>query len=186
MFNIMGKYAYKSAGDGGGCGSQGYDIERLMREYGNDVLRTAYSYVRDMHIAEDIYQEVFIKVYKNLNSFLGDSSIKTWITRITINTCKDYLKSAYSRRVVPMFEFREDAITSDNDFEEVESRDTNECIKAAVMALPEKYREVVMCVYFQGMGVAEAAGALDLPEGTVKSRLARAKEKLRKTLEGRL
>ena len=76
-----------------------YDIEALMREYGNDVLRTAYSYVNDRAAAEDCFQEVFIKAYKNLSGFRGESSVKTWLIRITINVCKDYLKSAYQRHL---------------------------------------------------------------------------------------
>ena len=90
-----------------------YDIETLMRQYGNDVLRTAYMYVKDVHTAEDIFQDVFIKVNQKLSTFEGNSSIKTWIIRITINTCKDYLKSAWNRRVVPMMEYQEDAIVSE-------------------------------------------------------------------------
>ncbi|HCM12115.1 MAG TPA: hypothetical protein DHW85_02920, partial [Lachnospiraceae bacterium] len=94
-----------------------YDIENLIRQYGNDVLRTAYMYVKDSHTAEDIFQEVFIKVNQKLSTFEGNSSIKTWIIRITINTCKDYLKSAWNRRVIPMMEYQEDQIISDTDFD---------------------------------------------------------------------
>lgn len=166
--------------------TQQYDIETLMREYGNDVLRTCYAYVKDVHSAEDLYQETWIKVYKYLHTFQEGSSIKTWIIRIAVNTCKDYLKSAYSRHVVPMMDFMEDQIVSDNDFEEVESADTNKQIKDAVMALPEKFRDVVMCVYFGDMSVADCAKTLDISEGTVKSRLSRAREKLKSVLEGRL
>lgn len=163
-----------------------YDIETLMREYGNDVLRTAYSYVNDRDAAQDLFQETFIKAYYNLDKFRGDSSIKTWLIRITINVCKDYLKSAYQKHVVPMMEFEEDAIVSDSDFEEVENADRNAQIRQAVAELPEEYREAVLCVYFQEMSVSEAAEALGVPEGTVKSRLSRAREKLKKVLEGRL
>ena len=117
-----------------------YDIETLMRQYGNDVLRTAYSYVNDKSAAEDCFQEAFIKAYKNLQNFRGESSIKTWLIRITVNVCKDYLKSAYQKHVVPMMEFEEDAIVSENDFEEVENKDRNRQILEAVNSLPEHYR----------------------------------------------
>jgi len=163
-----------------------YDIETLMREYGNDVLRTAYSYVKDKFAAEDIFQEVFIKVFKNLDTFRDESSIKTWIIRITINTAKDHLKSAYSQKVVPMMEFKEDMLTSEDDFEEVENRDRDRVVKESVMSLPENYREVLLCVYYHEMSVAETAKSLDIAEGTVKSRLSRAREMLKNKLEGRL
>ncbi|NLO09308.1 MAG: sigma-70 family RNA polymerase sigma factor [Clostridiales bacterium] len=166
--------------------SPAYEIETLIREYGNDVLRTAYMYVKDIHTAEDIFQEVFIKVNQKLSTFEGNSSIKTWIIRITINACKDYLKSAYKRRVVPMMEYQEDAIVSESDYEEVEKQDTNHLIKETVLSLPAKYRDVVLCVYFQEMTIAEAAQTLNIAEGTAKSRLSRARQKLKDMLEGRI
>jgi len=166
--------------------SPAYDIETLIRQYGNDVLRTAYMYVKDIHAAEDVFQEVFIKVNQKISTFEGNSSIKTWIIRITINTCKDYLKSAWSRRVVPMMEYQEDAIISETDYEEVERQDTKELIKKTVLSLPAKYKDLVLCVYYNEMSLTDAAKALNIPEGTAKSRLSRAREKLKALLEGRL
>ena len=166
--------------------SPAYEIEDLIRQYGNDVLRIAYMYVKDIHTAEDIFQEVFIKVNNKLSTFGGYSSIKTWIVRITINTCKDYLKSAYNRRVVPMMEYQEDAIISDSDYEQIEKQDTSDLIKKSVLSLPAKYKDVVICIYFQDMSIAEAAKALNIAEGTVKSRLSRARSKLKNMLEGRV
>ncbi len=163
-----------------------YEIETLMRQYGNDVLRTAYMYVKDIHTAEDVFQDVFIKVNQKLATFEGNSSIKTWIIRITINTCKDYLKSAWNRRVVPMMEYQEDAIVSDTDYDDVEKKDTKELIKKTVLSLPSKYKDVVLCVYFQEMTIAEAAQVLKIAEGTAKSRLSRARFKLKSMLEGRI
>jgi RNA polymerase sigma-70 factor (ECF subfamily) len=163
-----------------------YSIEQLMREHGNAVLRTAYAYVNDRDAAEDLFQEVFIKAYYNMDKFRGDCSIKSWLIRITINVCKDYLKSAYQQKVVPMMEFEEDAIVSDDDFEEIENADRNKTIRQAVESLPETYREVVMSVYFNEMSVAETAEALGIAEGTVKSRLSRARDVLKNKLEGRI
>ena len=164
----------------------GYDIETLMRQYGNDVLRTAYMYVKDIHTAEDIFQDVFIKVNQKLSTFEGNSSIKTWIIRITINTCKDYLKSAWNRRVVPMMEYQEDAIVSETNYDDVEKQDTKELIKKSVLSLPAKYKDVVLCVYFQEMTIMEAAQVLNIAEGTAKSRLSRARQRLKSILEGRI
>jgi len=163
-----------------------YDIETLVRQYGNDVLRTAYMYVRDMDTAEDMFQEVFIKVNQKLATFEGNSSIKTWIIRITINTCKDYLKSAWNKRVVPVMELNEDVIVSDTDYNSVENKDTRDLIRKTVLSLPAKYKDIVLCVYFQEMTVTEAAIALNIAEGTAKSRLSRARQKLKSILEGRI
>jgi RNA polymerase sigma-70 factor (ECF subfamily) len=67
------------------------EIERLINTYGNDVLRTSYLYLKDKQMAEDAFQEVFIKIYKKFDSFEGRSSEKTWIISITINHCKNIL-----------------------------------------------------------------------------------------------
>lgn len=163
-----------------------YFLEELMQDYGTDVLRTAYLYVRDRQAAEDLFQEIFIRVAKNLKNFQGNSSIKTWILRITINLCKDYLKSAYQRHVVPMLDFMEDSICTENPFDEIENADVVKTVKDAVLMLPDHYREVVICVYYQEMSLKETADVLHIAEGTVKSRLKRARERLKKSLEGRL
>lgn len=163
-----------------------YDIEALIRQYGNDVLRTAYMYVKDLHLAEDIFQDVFIKVNQKLSTFEGNSSIKTWIIRITINTCKDYLKSAWIRRVVPMMEYQEDSLISETDYDIVEKQDTKDMIMKEVLSLPSKYKDIVLCVYYHQMSLTEAAGVLNIAEGTAKSRLSRARKRLKAALEGRI
>ncbi len=163
-----------------------YTLEGLMREYGNDVLRMAYLYVNDMHTAEDMFQEVFLKVNEKLDTYEERASIKTWLLRITMNTCKDYLKSAYHSRVVPMFDFGEEGLLAQDFLGEVEQREEARTVRGMVQELPEPYRDVVICVYFREMGIKETAEELKISEGTVKSRLFRAKEKLKKRLKGRL
>ena len=163
-----------------------YDIETLMRKYGNDVLRTAYMYVKDSHLAEDIFQDVFIKVNQKLSTFQGGSSIKTWIIRITINTSKDYLKSAWNQRVMPFTEFQENTMAGDDDFTAVEQQEENRVIREEIMKLPDKYKDVLLCIYYNDMTISEAAKLLRIAEGTAKSRLSRAKEKLKLCLEGRI
>ena len=160
-----------------------YDLEYLMRTYGNDVLRMAYSYVKDYDTAEDIFQEVFIKVNANLAEFRGESSVKTWLLRITVNACKDYLKSAYNRRVTMFSEEEEENIPAADMAEEIERKQDGEQIRKALLLLPEKYREVLLCLYFEERSVAETAKVLGLSEGTVKRRLSRARDKFRVILE---
>lgn len=163
-----------------------YDIETLMRKYGNDVLRTAYMYVKDSHLAEDIFQDVFIKVNQKLSTFQGSSSIKTWIIRITINTSKDYLKSAWNQRVTPFTEFQENTMAGGDDFTAVEQKEESRLIRQEIMKLPDKYKDVLLCVYYHDMTIGEAAKLLQIAEGTAKSRLSRAKDKLKLCLEGRI
>lgn len=85
-----------------------------------------------------------------------------------------------------MMDYQEDAIISESDYEEVEKQDTKELIKKTVLSLPAKYKDVVLCVYFQDMTINEAATVLNIAEGTAKSRLSRARMKLKSILEGRL
>ena len=177
-----------------------------MREYGNDVLRTAYLYVKDMHTAEDIFQEVFLKVHEKLHTFEGKSEIKTWLLRITINTCKDYLKSAYHTKVVPMYDFTERGLTGEEEviptgknvrrgaateeelaagmegYTRLEQEETAKTVREAVSMLPEKYRELVICVYFQEQSLEAAAKMLGISSGTAKSRMSRARERLKQLL----
>jgi RNA polymerase sigma-70 factor (ECF subfamily) len=85
-----------------------------------------------------------------------------------------------------MMEYQEDAIISESDYDDVEKQDTKELIKQSVLSLPAKYKDVVLCVYFQDMTITEAANALNIAEGTAKSRLSRARQKLKSVLEGRI
>lgn len=161
-------------------------IEEMMKTYGNSVLRLAYSYVDDFSTAEDMFQEVFIKANAALSSFRGESSVKTWLFRITVNTCKDYLKSAYHKRTVFFEEGAEDTIAAADTISETEKRtDQNTAkimIKEALAKLPDIYREVLVCLYFEEKSVTETAKVLEISEGTVKSRLSRARERLRELL----
>ncbi|EET85845.1 RNA polymerase, sigma-24 subunit, ECF subfamily [Clostridium carboxidivorans P7] len=86
------------------------EIKRLIRSYGNDVLRIAYIYLKDRYLAEDAFQEVFIKVYKNFDKFKNQSSEKTWIITITMNTCKDMLRISWFKKVVMFKDISDDSL----------------------------------------------------------------------------
>jgi RNA polymerase sigma-70 factor (ECF subfamily) len=156
-------------------------LEYLMRQFGDKVLKLAYYYVRDLYQAEDIAQEVFCRVYEKLNDFRMESSYFTWIYRITINLCRDYLRSAYKRRIFPWGSLKAISLLSSNRmFEAVEGGE----IFQKVMDLPIKYRTVIAMHYFEGFSTVEIAKILKISEGAVRTRLHRArnilKEKLRR------
>ncbi|MCT8978099.1 sigma-70 family RNA polymerase sigma factor [Clostridium sp. CX1] len=165
------------------------EIEKLIDEYGNDVLRIAYIYLKDKYLAEDAFQEVFVKVYKNLNKFQGNSSVKTWILSITMNTCKDILRSSWLKRIVFNQDqklFNCDTNILDNPDEEVIKQfEYNELLKE-VMKLPKKYKEVVILFYYEEVSTAEISKILCIPEGTVRSQLFRAREILKYNLDGKI
>ncbi len=156
-------------------------IERLISLYGNDVLRMANAYTRNSSTAEDIFQEVFIKVARNINKFEKRSSEKTWIIRITINTCKDFLKSSWNKRVVPM----ETVDTNETSHAEdsILNKELSEIIIQEILNLPLKYKEVLLLYYYQDLLTSDIAKILNAPEASVRTRLKRARELIKEKLK---
>lgn len=156
-----------------------YVLEKIMIEYGNELVRLAFSYVRDPEIAKDLVQNTFIKCYKNLESFRYDAQIKTWLYRITINECKDYLKS-WNYRMVQVKSFINETARSVLPSVEkfVIDQYNNEQMKETISSLPKKYREVVYLYYHNSLNTDEISKVLNIPVNTVKTRLRRAKQRL--------
>ncbi|WP_142383392.1 sigma-70 family RNA polymerase sigma factor [Bacillus sp. V3-13] len=157
----------------------------LMEEYGKSVVRLAYTYVRQKQLAEDIAQEVFIKCYKNMDMFRRESSYKTWIYRITVNKCKDVMKSWAYKNVLFTNIFSPKWNRSE---ESTESRilinEESLFISEMVVSLPIILREVIILHYYEELQINEIADLLELNQNTVKSRLHRARLKLKKMLDG--
>ena len=110
------------------------DFDSIYLEYKDYIYRTCILYLKDHHLAEDCTQDVFIKVYKKQKSYKGKSSLKTWITRICINCCRDMLRKRKA----------EDNL--DESLPEDESDHTKKMIVSeAVISLPLQFREVVIC-----------------------------------------
>ncbi|MEK3980156.1 sigma-70 family RNA polymerase sigma factor [Psychrobacillus sp. FSL K6-2836] len=154
-------------------------LEKVMIEYGNELVRLAFSYVKDTEIAKDMVQNTFIKCYKNVDSFRYDAQIKTWLYRITINECKDYLKS-WNYKMVQVKSFINETARSILPSVEktVIDKYNNENMKDTISTLPKEYREVVYLFYYDSLKTEEIAKVLDIPVNTVKTRLRRAKQRL--------
>ena len=160
-------------------------VELLIEDYGQDVLKIAYLYVKDQQLAEDIFQEVFYKVMKNYHKFEHLSSEKTWLIRITINTCKDLLRTSWLRRVTTFGTLEEQNQTQyEQPFDMTQSESNNELYEM-IMKLPQRYKEVILLFYYEDFSYDEMAKILNIPKGTVQSRLARGREKLKKMMEER-
>ena len=157
-------------------------LRELMEAHGNDVLRVVYGYIKDRHAAEDIAQEVFVKVYDHLDSFRRDSSYRTWIMRIAINRAKDYLRSA-ARRSVPVEDLSH-LPGGDTPEMAVLRRQSGDALWRAVLDLPEIYREAVWLFYAQGLSIEEIATVTQVTVSSVKTRLHRGRELLRRAWEG--
>lgn len=160
-------------------------IDEVMEEYGQEILQLVYSYVKNKVVAEDLTQEIFIKCYKSLHTYKQKSKFRTWLWRIAINHCKDYLKSWYSKNV---FLAKEEAVMMGSSKEALEEsiiqKDEDSELAAAVMELPVNYREVIFLYYFEELPIREISLTLGKNENTVKTRLKRAKELLKERLEG--
>lgn len=157
-------------------------IEKLIDLYGNDVLRIANMYIKNLTIAEDIFQEVFLKITKKLHLFKNESSEKTWIIRITINTCKDYLKSSWKTKVIASEELPEE-INENSADKKILSSETSQIILNEIFNLPVIYKDVILLYYYKSFSTAEIAKILMIPESTVRIRMKRAREILKEKLK---
>lgn len=159
-------------------------IDEIMNKYGQEVLQLVYSYVNNKEIAEDLTQDIFVKCYKSLHTYKGNSNLKTWLWRIAINHCKDYIKSWYNKKVI-VTEDESVYIGVQNDSVEqtVIQNAEDSRLALAVMSLPIKYREVIYLFYYEELSIKEIATVIDVKENTIKTRLKKAKELLKEGLE---
>jgi RNA polymerase sigma-70 factor (ECF subfamily) len=159
------------------------EITRLVEEYGNDVLRIATVILKSKELAEDVYQETFLRVVRSYSSYRRESSEKTWIISIAVNVCRDYMRSAWKRRVIVTDDFL--TYSSDNDTEDIiEKRSERQALINAILKLPDKYREIIHLYYYQEMGIKDISDVLRIPGGTVKSRLFKARALLHDMIGG--
>ncbi len=157
-------------------------LENLIELYGNDVLRIATLYMQNPSTAEDIFQDVFLKVNKYLSSFQGKSSEKTWIIKITINTCKDYLKSAWRKKVVSIENFNDTIENASFDENIIDNENANMVLNE-ILLLPTKYKDVLILYYYKDFSTIEISSILNIPEATVRTRMKRAREMLKEKLK---
>ena len=159
-------------------------MERLIEDYGQEVYRIAYFYIKDRQLAEDVFQEVFYKVMKNYHKFQHQSSEKTWLTRITINTCKDLLRTNWIKRVTTFSTWQEPQSDYEAPFD-IEKQEEYQELYQMIQKLPTKYKDVILLFYYKELSYEEISQILGIPEGTVRSRLARARTKLKKMISER-
>lgn len=154
------------------------DMDYLFSEYGDSLLRMAFLYLRDEHLAQDAVQDTMLKVFVNYREFRGQAAEKTWIMRIAINVCKDYLRKSWWKRLEA--DAALENIPAPGDVHDA----ADDTLMRQVMLLPSKYKEVILLFYYQGMKITEIAEALQIPDRTVSTRLKRARERLKSDLKG--
>ncbi len=148
------------------------NIEKDIQTYSKLVYRIAFIMLNDKSDADDIFQEVFIKLYKQNNNFTNEEHKKAWLIKVTTNECRSLLRKSWFKN---RNELDENIISP-----EVEGRE----VFYIVEELAEKYRIVILLYYYERYKENEIAQILNLSEGTIKSRLHRARELLKKKIQG--
>ncbi len=154
------------------------ELERLVQTYQTQLRRLCCMILKDAHLAEDAVQETFIKVYRGMQTFRQESSEKTWLTRIAVNTCRDLMRSRWFRHVdlsVDIADLPEEAC---------ESSPEDTALLELVLRLPLKQREVVLLYYYQNMTMQEISETLHIAVSNISRRLESARKALRRQLEG--
>jgi len=159
-------------------------FDLLVIKYQHRIVHLVNRYVKDPYEAQDVAQDTFIKAYRALGDFRGDSAFYTWLYRIAINTAKNYLLSRSRRHYDHEIDVQDaeqvEAAPQLRNIETPEDVLMNEqvvqVIRSAIEKLPEEMRVAITLREFEGMSYEEIAEAMDCPIGTVRSRIFRARE----------
>lgn len=156
-------------------------FEKLILAYESKIYNLCFYILKNKDDAMDAAQEVSIKIYKSINKFKGDSKFSTWVYRITYNTCIDHVKKR--KDDVPYDDFINSEHTVENKMEGIiEARELKSEIKNCIMKLNEDFRTIIILRDIDGLSYQEIATILNIEVGTVKSRISRARETLKKEL----
>ena len=150
-------------------------ISDLLDKYSDMVLRIAYTYLKNRADAEDIVQDVFLRIIDKKPSFNDESHVKSWLIRATINMCKNKVNMFWNKNKCSIDDVQEFAVS--------DKYNTDTSVFQAVMALGEKYRVVVYMYYYEGYSTPEIADVIGKNETTIRSLLHRARNKLKDMLK---
>ncbi len=152
----------------------------IVKTYSDTVFRIAFNYCKNCQDAEDVLQNVFIKLLKSKKSFNNEEHIKSWLITVAINECKSMYLSKQKKKTVYLDDIKIYDKTSDF------SKDTEEKIELynAVMTLPAKYRIVIYLYYFEDYSISQISNILSIKETSIQTQLMRAREKIKKKITG--
>lgn len=151
------------------------EFRRVFESYKKLVYTVAFSFMKNSQDSNDVMQDVFFKLYECMDELTGDDAYRRWLISVTANTCKNYLRSSWHSRVFTLDEASE--LSCEEDFGEKSDLFT------AVMRLPEKERVLIHLYYYEGCSAREISKILKINESTVRVRIMRGREKLKKFLE---
>jgi len=177
------------------CATQCGDLNsfnQLVLTYQDHIFNTALNILGDAELAADVTQDTFISAFRNINKYRG-GSFKAWLMRTVINGCYDELRRQKRRHSIPLEPTNDEDdemetprwLTDSSPLpeEKFENSELEQAIHHCLEALPPYFRAVVVLVDIHGMNYCEVASAMQVPVGTVRSRLARARQSLRKSLQ---
>ena len=154
----------------------------LVEQYRDNVYRLAYRMCGNAYDADEAAQEAFVAAWRALPNFRGDAKFSTWLYRLTTNAAIDVMRREKRHQTVGDGEMMDLADDADSPQETVERTEQQEAVQKALATLSEEYREVLLLRYMEELDYAEIAEVLQLPSGTVKSRINRAKAALKTAL----
>lgn len=154
----------------------------LVEQYRDNVYRLAYRMCGNAYDADEAAQEAFVAAWRALPNFRGDAKFSTWLYRLTTNAAIDVMRREKRHQTVGDGEMVDLADDADSPQETVERTEQQEAVQKALATLSEEYREVLLLRYMEELDYAEIAEVLQLPSGTVKSRINRAKAALKTAL----
>ena len=153
-------------------------LGQMIRQYEKDLLRICCVYLKDVSLAEDAVQEAFLKAYRCIDSFRGESSEKTWLISIAINVCRDMRRSAWFRFVDRSIDT--DALQIPEEGIDV----TKLALMQEIVRLPRREMETVLLYYYADMPIREVSHMLGISEPAVSRRLTKARHMLKDALKG--
>lgn len=157
-------------------------LKKLMNQYGNTLLRTAYLLVKDTHTAEEAVQDTFVIAFEKIDQLREPEQLKSWLTSIVINQCRNRMRRWSWKNILLSFKDKEDEWQEANDLspeEIVIDMDQRQSLLQAIQELDYKYREVITLFYFNEWAVDEIALHLEQNKNTIKTRLVRARQQLK-------
>jgi len=157
-------------------------FSELVRRHQHVIYNVAYRFMRDGNLAEDMAQEAFLKAYRLLKGFRGDCSFSTWMYRVTCSVCLTELNRRKRRGEVEL-QPSHDALQA---VEPPQNVDMPERIRRCVGKLPDRYAQVITLYYLKGISYEEIAQVMEVPMGTLKTWMFRARKQLRRVVEEEL
>jgi RNA polymerase sigma-70 factor (ECF subfamily) len=154
-------------------------FDGIVRRWQGRLVNLAWRFCRDRGRAEDMAQEAFVKAFRALRGFRGESAFSTWLTAIAINTYRSRLRSE-GPRLLSLEPARGLAARAAGALRGLEERERAAAVRQAVLALPARYRDALVLFYFEERDLAETARVLGIPEGTLKARLHRGREMVKR------